>query len=69
MMLAKIRLEDPEFVGEYIEQRIKEFKEINPNADEKLLYDFIKPFQSGIERILFENRNYKEVLATLREIE
>ena len=61
-MKATMKLRDPEFVGDYINQKIDEFIEKHPEANEELMHEFIKPIQSGIERILFENRAYKQTI-------
>ena len=64
-----MKLEDPEFVGDYIMQQIDEFKKKYPEVNDNLIYEFIQPIQSGIERILYENRAYKNALETLRNLE
>ena len=55
----KLKLADPEFVGDAFGQRIELFVKENGKEVENLLNEFSAPIQHFIERILLDNRTYK----------
>lgn len=54
--MPSIKLEDPEFVGDYFRQRIEKFCKEYPEMNENRIREFCVPIQSGLERVLSENR-------------
>ena len=53
--MPSIKLEYPEFVGDYFRQRIEEFCKEYPEMNENRLREFCVPIQIGLERVLSEN--------------
>lgn len=57
-----LKLEDPEFVEDYFRQRIEEFCKDYPEMNENRLREFCVPIQSGLERVLSENRTLRNTV-------
>lgn len=60
--MPSIKLEDPEFVGDYLKQRIEKFCKEYPEMNENMLREFCVPIQIGLERVLSENRTLRNTV-------
>ena len=68
--MMRLKLRDPEFVGDYLEQKIKDFIKENDYDEEteSLLNTFLRPIKRGLETVLFENRRLREENQSLHEM-
>lgn len=64
--MLSIKLEDPEFVGDYFRQRIEKFCKEYPEMNENRLREFCVPIQTRLERVLSENRTLRNTVDFMR---
>ena len=66
--MVSLKLQDPEFVGDYLNQIIRKFVEENEYDEEEecMLQTFISPIKRGMEHILFENRELRNTIEELK---
>lgn len=64
--MPSIKLEDPEFVGDYFRQRIEKFCKEYPEMNENRIREFCVPIQIGLERVLSGNRTLRNTVDFLK---
>lgn len=57
--MPTLKLEHPEFVGDYFKQKIEDFCKLYPEINENRLREFCLPIKTGLERVLLENRELR----------